>query len=85
MRQSDDQGVYTSDIQCIQDIIANDSIFGLFSRGITATLPREIIGNILYFVTYSLSMRYLEFPFICGALSGCMAWIPVYPFDVIKT
>ena len=21
----------------------------------------------------------------CGALAGCCSWIPVYPFDVIKT
>ena len=22
---------------------------------------------------------------VCGGLAGCFSWIPIYPFDVIKT
>eukprot|EP00566_Odontella_aurita_P000875 CAMPEP_0113532006 /NCGR_PEP_ID=MMETSP0015_2-20120614/3810_1 /TAXON_ID=2838 /ORGANISM="Odontella" /LENGTH=93 /DNA_ID=CAMNT_0000430901 /DNA_START=1067 /DNA_END=1348 /DNA_ORIENTATION=- /assembly_acc=CAM_ASM_000160 len=24
-------------------------------------------------------------PLVCGAMSGCACWIPVYPIDVVKT
>lgn len=24
-------------------------------------------------------------PFLCGAAAGMISWIPVYPFDVVKT
>ena len=24
-------------------------------------------------------------PLLCGAISGCACWIPVYPIDVVKT
>ena len=24
-------------------------------------------------------------PLVCGAISGCACWIPVYPVDVVKT
>lgn len=64
-------------------------------RGLSATFTREIPGFAIYFSIYEgLKVRtegmnnrrinYLE-SFIYGGLSGCGAWIFIYPQDRIKT
>lgn len=57
-------------------------------RGFSATLSREIPGFAIYFSTYEKiydpSMGL--FPsFICGGISGALAWCFIYPQDLIKT
>ena len=90
--QTDSCNVYKNQLDCMQTIWENDK-FGLLFRGIDATLIREIPGYALYFAAYALLMRapyttqYLGFmgPIINGALAGVISWLPIYPFDVIKT
>ena len=68
---------------------------GFLYRGFSATLTREIPGFAIYFSIYeSLKMKtekmynrrinYME-SFIYGGMSGCGAWIFIYPQDRIKT
>ena len=67
---------------------------GLLSRGLGATLLREIPAYGFYFVSYDLVKSALLsyggvpaalIPLLGGAVAGAMAWIPVYPIDVVKT
>jgi solute carrier family 25 (mitochondrial carnitine/acylcarnitine transporter), member 20/29 len=93
LMQSDKTGVYKSEIDCAVKVIREDGLKGLLVRGLDATLAREIPGYGLYFVAYSLLMQSSVglalgptfSPLVCGAAAGCLSWIPVFPFDVIKT
>lgn len=93
LMQSDKSGVYKSEIDCAIKVISEDGLKGLLVRGLDATLAREIPGYGLYFVAYSLLMQSsiglalgpTFSPLVCGAAAGCLSWIPVFPFDVIKT
>lgn len=79
---------------CLVDTIKSDGIFGLLFRGIDATFLREVPGYALYFLVYSyLSQQAVGLtdpvhsiaPLFCGAAAGVISWVPIYPFDVIKT
>jgi solute carrier family 25 carnitine/acylcarnitine transporter 20/29 len=93
LMQSDKEGKYRSEIDCALKVITKDGWKGLMVRGLDATLAREIPGYGLYFVVYSLLMQSTfglalgpNFsPLVCGAAAGCLSWIPVFPFDVVKT
>ena len=67
---------------------------GLMSRGLGATMMREIPAYTMYFSIYGGLSSWTpaaEFlgpawvPPIFGAIAGCACWIPIYPIDVIKT
>jgi hypothetical protein len=85
--------LYSNEIECIQAVLKNEGFLGLFSRGLVPTLAREVPSYAIYFVVYgllihtSVAENYLggAAPLVCGAMSGCACWIPVYPIDVIKT
>lgn len=83
--------MYSSEFDCAQKVLSEDGVEGLIFRGIDATILREIPGYALYFVIYSqlfeASSAYLGLsaPLVCGAVAGCMSWLPVYPIDVVKT
>ena len=91
--QSDKNGIYQSSVDCALKVIRKDGLKGLLIRGLDATLAREIPGYGLYFVVYSVLMTSAfglalgpNFaPLVCGAAAGCLSWIPVFPFDVVKT
>ena len=93
LMQSDKAGEYDSEIDCAIKVMKKDGLKGLMVRGLDATLAREIPGYGLYFVAYSLMMQSTfglalgatVSPLVCGAAAGCLSWIPVFPFDVIKT
>ena len=93
LMQSDKDGQYKSEIDCAIKVIKEDGLKGLLVRGLDATLAREIPGYGLYFVVYSLLMTSVVgitlgpnfSPLVCGAAAGCLSWIPVFPFDVVKT
>jgi len=94
LMQTDDKQAYKSSYDCFVKVLASDGLSGLVLRGVDATLAREIPGYGLYFVLYSVLIRS---PLgvaatsiglgslLCGALAGMLSWIPVYPFDVVKT
>lgn len=93
LMQADKIGEYSSEIDCASQVVRKDGLKGLLVRGLDATLAREIPGYGLYFVVYSLliqstvgqSIGPTFSPLVCGAAAGCLSWIPVFPFDVIKT
>lgn len=92
LMQADDTNTYANEIDCATKVLAQDGMEGLFFRGIDATLIREVPGYAIYFIVYSVLMS-TEFaaylgpsaPLFCGAAAGVGSWIPVYPFDVVKT
>eukprot|EP01035_Chromulina_nebulosa_P019191 gene19191-25037_t len=92
LMQADSTKEYESDLDCAIKVLNRDGIDGLVFRGIDATLVREVPGYGLYFVAYSVLKASIigvtlgsAAPLVCGALAGSFSWIPVYPFDVIKT
>jgi len=93
LMQTDSKQLYKSELHCIFEVVKSDGMYGLFFRGIEAMLLREITGYGVYFVVFAVAMK-SSFAvdhlgsmssLFCGALAGCCSWIPVYPFDVIKT
>lgn len=92
MMQAQQNSVYANELECIQAVLENEGWGGLFSRGLGPTLAREIPSYAIYFVVYGLLIKTSiasdmgsVAPLICGALSGCACWVPVYPIDVVKT
>ena len=93
MQAQSTNSLYSNEIESIQAVLKNEGFLGLFSRGLGPTLAREVPSYAIYFVVYGLLIHtnvaenYLggAAPLVCGAMSGCACWIPVYPVDVIKT
>mmetsp|Transcript_7397 Transcript_7397/g.12189 ORF Transcript_7397/g.12189 Transcript_7397/m.12189 type:complete len:408 (-) Transcript_7397:398-1621(-) len=91
--QSTNDAAYANELECIKAVLKNEGILGLFSRGLGPTLAREVPSYAIYFVVYGLLIHTsiaennlgAAAPLVCGAMSGCACWIPVYPIDVIKT
>jgi len=91
--QSTNDGAYANELECIKAVLDNEGFLGLFSRGLGPTLAREVPSYAIYFVVYGLLIHTsiaennlgATAPLVCGAMSGCACWIPVYPIDVIKT
>ena len=78
--------------QCLQAIVDEDGLSGLFARGLGATLLREIPAYFFYFSAYEVASSLLAgsvpealLPLIGGAAAGAASWVPVYPIDVVKT
>jgi solute carrier family 25 carnitine/acylcarnitine transporter 20/29 len=87
-----DEVGYSNEIDCLTKVVQEDGWWGLFSRGLSATLVREVPGYGFYFVAYSLALQtaFIQSlgsfaPLLGGALAGMAAWLPVYPADVVKT
>jgi solute carrier family 25 carnitine/acylcarnitine transporter 20/29 len=85
-------GTNASYLSCLISVLKVDGLFGLLFRGMEATMWREIPGYALYFWVYELLKRSAlarllgpSTPLICGGLAGMISWMPVYPFDVLKT
>jgi len=92
MMQAQQNSLYANELECIQAVLENEGWTGLFSRGLGPTLAREIPSYAIYFVVYGVLMQTATAenlgsvaPLVCGALSGCACWVPVYPIDVVKT
>jgi len=92
--QAGEASAYDSPLACIAVVVRRDGWYGLAFRGLGATLLREVPAYAFYFVSYDLVKDALLgseavaaplVPLIGGAVAGAMAWIPVYPIDVIKT
>jgi len=86
---------FSSPLECAREVVRRDGVRGLLCRGINATLAREVPAYIFYLVTYERVKQALHGAGVPpgsllvglggGAAAGVMAWLPVYPFDVIKT
>jgi solute carrier family 25 carnitine/acylcarnitine transporter 20/29 len=80
---------YDSEWKCLQAIVANEGLKGLFSRGLGPTLMRDVPGYGLYFGIYAILSQSIDLgpisPLVFGATAGSASWIPVYPIDVVKT
>mmetsp|Transcript_3987 Transcript_3987/g.8821 ORF Transcript_3987/g.8821 Transcript_3987/m.8821 type:complete len:456 (-) Transcript_3987:127-1494(-) len=92
MMQAQQNSLYANELECIQAVLQNEGWTGLFSRGLGPTLAREVPSYAIYFVVYGTLMQTPTAeslgsvaPLLCGAISGCACWIPVYPVDVVKT
>ena len=78
----------------IKKIWYNEGLLG-FYRGSSWTLLRDVPGYSAYFTAYAFTKTYLQretdwsrswtIPFLSGAAAGAAMWIPIMPFDVIKT
>ncbi|EEC47952.1 predicted protein [Phaeodactylum tricornutum CCAP 1055/1] len=93
MMQSSSPGKYMNELYCLQVVLHNEGIAGLLTRGLGATLAREIPSYGIYFWLYGfLSQSPIASllpatvaPLIFGAIAGMSSWLPVYPIDVVKT
>jgi solute carrier family 25 carnitine/acylcarnitine transporter 20/29 len=56
------------------------------SKGLIATISKESIGMSIYFGTYYKLMKEYNYnPLISGGLAGWLAWLFMYPMDVVKS
>ncbi|KAL3800408.1 hypothetical protein ACHAW5_009086 [Stephanodiscus triporus] len=92
MMQAQQNSQYANELECIKAVLDSEGWAGLFSRGLGPTLAREVPSYAIYFVVYRVLMSTdiaeamgSVAPLVCGAMSGCACWIPVYPIDVVKT
>ena len=93
MQAQDRKSRYANELECLRVVIQTEGWIGLFTRGLGPTIARELPTNAIYFVVFELLMQTsiknglgpVGAPFICGAISGCACWVPVYPIDVVNT
>lgn len=80
------------------DVIHSNSIKSLMSTGFTATIARETIFGMTYFMIFKTTKSLINqnnhengrmYSFmklvVSGAITGCLSWSIVYPIDVIKS
>eukprot|EP01012_Entosiphon_sulcatum_P049359 TRINITY_DN67957_c0_g1_i1.p1 TRINITY_DN67957_c0_g1~~TRINITY_DN67957_c0_g1_i1.p1 ORF type:complete len:307 (+),score=44.05 TRINITY_DN67957_c0_g1_i1:45-923(+) len=87
---------YSGSIDCARKILASNGISGWY-KGMTATVPREIIAYGGYFLVYEYLMQKLLQPgqtrkdaskiqvMVCGAAAGYGMWVPTYWIDTVKS
>ncbi|GAX73773.1 hypothetical protein CEUSTIGMA_g1224.t1 [Chlamydomonas eustigma] len=86
---------YKGPLRMLRHLLRSEGISGLY-RGVTVTAYRDIPSYGLYFVCYRLLASTLEpevvpeeacalTQVLAGGSAGCLAWISVYPLDVIKS
>jgi hypothetical protein len=83
------QSVWT---EIVHNIKYNDMSVRALYKGLSTTLPRDVIATNVQFNSYTyikneLSPQYglYQASVIGGAISGGIYWIPSYPLDIIKT
>lgn len=88
---------YPSVPACVRTVLREEGAGALYA-GYSATLAREIPGNMMWFLTFELALRNLFIPhggarsdapwyaFPCsGAVGGVFYWGTFFPADVAKT
>ncbi|KAL3268148.1 hypothetical protein HHI36_007276 [Cryptolaemus montrouzieri] len=78
-------------LKCTQNIYNTEGLRGLY-KGLNLTIAREVPSFAAYFVTYEYLTRSEKGNHVstsrmlfAGGVSGLVAWIVIYPIDVIKT
>ena len=83
-----------SPVTCARGLIERDGAAVFLTRGLGATLAREVPSYIFYFLAYELVKGALGasplvptelVPLLGGGAAGVAAWLPVYPIDCVKT
>lgn len=93
MQAQDKKSRFANELECLKFVTRTEGWIGLFTRGLGPTMARELPTNAIYFVVFESLMQTsipndlgpVGAPFLCGAISGCACWIPVYPIDVVNT
>eukprot|EP00607_Mallomonas_marina_P002868 CAMPEP_0182428432 /NCGR_PEP_ID=MMETSP1167-20130531/23024_1 /TAXON_ID=2988 /ORGANISM="Mallomonas Sp, Strain CCMP3275" /LENGTH=245 /DNA_ID=CAMNT_0024611355 /DNA_START=327 /DNA_END=1067 /DNA_ORIENTATION=+ len=92
LMQSDKTGKYSSELDCLQQVLAKDGLIGWLTRGLDGTVIRELPATMIYFGLYSVlihstvgEMLGPVAPLLCGGVAGTLSWAPNYHSDVIKT
>ena len=86
MQAQDKKSRFANEWECLKYVTRTEGWIGLFTRGLGPTLARELPTNAIYFVVFESLMQTsipdilgpVGSPFVCGAMSGCACWIPVY-------
>lgn len=92
--------IYKDPMDAIKKVYQKDGLFRGIYKGFGITLWREVPGFGVYFASYDFMCQYLSnspkavltyddlSPLtlcVTGGLSGVIAWIVSYPFDVVKS
>jgi len=91
--QASPSDYYKNEADVLDRILRKDRWEGLLTRGLGATIAREVPSYGLFFSIYGSLMGTYEAsllgpvfaPLLFGAVSGIGSRVPVYPFDVVKT
>lgn len=81
--------------ECLREIWSKKGVAGLY-RGLSAMAGRDVFSYGLYLVCYEVIYAFLKTQAgICshwvvanvvgGGLAGCVAWLSIMPFDVVKS
>eukprot|EP01137_Pigoraptor_chileana_P026085 Opistho-2@96532 len=87
---------YTGSLNCAMELIKSQGLFRGIFRGFWATMLREVPSYGFYFYSYenvkanlapegnidNLAQHHLA---LAGGIAGIMAWLPIYPIDVVKS
>lgn len=93
IRQQTDKKKPKMALVVIKDIIKTDGVRGLF-KGLVAMCWRDVPGCAAYVIVYEkilqafsedVKSRTAFQTCIAGGTAGVVAWLPVIPFDVVKT
>eukprot|EP01012_Entosiphon_sulcatum_P000941 TRINITY_DN10163_c0_g1_i1.p1 TRINITY_DN10163_c0_g1~~TRINITY_DN10163_c0_g1_i1.p1 ORF type:complete len:213 (-),score=33.04 TRINITY_DN10163_c0_g1_i1:131-769(-) len=85
---------YKNSWECALGVIRSEGVAGGLFRGHTATLVREVPGNVAWFGAYAEAKRLLEpvggkdapwVQMLAGAIAGMSYWTILFPADVVKS
>lgn len=91
------QTAYKSTIDCVVSLVKTGGIANGLYKGFTATVLREVPSYGFYFLSYEVAKKAFLKPnqdpsslspvllALSGGIAGIMAWLPIYPIDVIKS